>query len=166
MWRIEWKARQTGIFKGILMPHIHIVVIGLPCLTKWRIRKLWQRTLGYNKYINVHSINLVGAAGAAKYISKYVSKPDTLGIVPYVNKRITPGKAWDMTRRPLIPWYDVSICRLLTDDQVAELQQLAVLAIPGYDPRSDGGFSLFGPDNAKVIGYWYGNGIDKGTEVA
>jgi len=163
IWRIEWKPRQTGIFKGLLMPHIHIVVIGLPCLSRWRIQVLWRKTLSYGNYINVHSIDLTGPAGAAKYISKYVSKPDALGIVPYVNKRITPGKAWAMTRREEIPRHRVSVCRILTDDEIEQVQGLAELSRPNYDPRHDGGFVLFGPVNAKIIGYWYGKGIAEPT---
>lgn len=161
IWRIEWKPRLSGVFKGLLMPHIHIVVIGLPALSRWRIQVLWRKALSYDKYINVHSIDLEGAAGAAKYISKYVSKSEALGIVPYVNKRVQPGKAWDMSRRNEIPRHPISICRILTDDEIAEVQQLAVLNRPNYDPTRDGGFVLFGPANAKIIGYWYGKGIAK-----
>jgi len=159
IWRVEWKPRQSGMYEGLLMPHIHYVIIGLPALPKETIRSLWQRTLSYDEYVDVDSKDIYGAEGAAKYISKYVSKPDALGIVPYVNKRVQPGKAWSINRSSSIKRHPITVCRMLTDDEVAEVQQLAVLKMPNYDPTRDGGFTLFGEDTAKIIGYWYGNSL-------
>lgn len=142
------------------MPHIHLIAMGLPTLTKERIRSFWQRTLSYDDYIDTHSKEIYGAEGAAKYISKYMSKPDSLGIVQYHNKRVTPGRAWGINRPNAVLWHPVSVCRELTGDEVAEVQQLAAMKFSWYDPEQDGGFSIFGQETAKILEAWYGNSLD------
>src|ERR1035438_7476440 len=42
-WRIEWKARKSGLHQGKLFPHFHLLTWGLPVRDQWnRFRDLGQ----------------------------------------------------------------------------------------------------------------------------
>jgi hypothetical protein len=149
LWRVEWKERLTGVYKGQMCPHMHLIVFGPGELGTERCRDLWQRTIGENTFTSVDVQPLGDAKKAGIYLSKYAAKlPDQhlLDKVSYLN---TPGRHWGYTKRPGIPLQPLIRFVDLSWACVADLERMQRTYHDDYDCAKDAGFTMLG-DRAKL----------------
>ena len=52
VWRIEWVPRKSGVFKGQMMPHLHILLMQQNYLAWQEVKWMWMNTLG-ERFVNV-----------------------------------------------------------------------------------------------------------------
>lgn len=144
LWRTEWKLRKTGKHVGQLMPHHHLVAFEyeyLPCAT-WNA--WWKQTLGWDDYVNTDVRMLKDGQHAAKYISKYVAKPDADSLVvnAYLNNRV--GRSWGFKRPELIPWAKTESITDLSPDMVRYAHGVACDLWQRLDREEPDSFTLYG----------------------
>lgn len=151
IWRCEWKERLTGVRKGKLAPHLHLIVFGHTYIHHKKINVMWKKAISHKKSVSTHVAAVTGHQGALRYLAKYVSKEHYLDISAYLNNGIQVGRHWGMARRSVIPWAEVVLNHELTSDEVALLQALEETVNPAYDPALAAGFTLLGDEARKWV---------------
>lgn len=85
IWRIEWKARKSGVLAGWFVPHVHFLVYGVKDGREdeigVRFRQLWLRMTGTGSLaardVIMHRDSwkrIDGRKGVLAYVSKYTAK--------------------------------------------------------------------------------------------
>jgi hypothetical protein len=150
-WRIEWKARKSGKWKGQLKPHVHLIVFNVRWFADQDLRSIWRRVLGVNGYLRTEAKRIENERDVARYVAKYIGKQEedrSLVIASYLN---TVGRAWGFHRPELIPWCVRTWDLNCTEDEIALLENAAASKIPYFPTGTRSGFSLFGPIVKKVM---------------
>lgn len=149
-WRVEWIDRKSGSYVGEILPHMHMLWLGMHGVPKEVLRRTWMRIIGAEEKTQVDVRLVRSAEHAAIYAAKYMAKTSDhsiLDYVPYLNKT---GRHHGYSRKSLIP-----MCPAASYDSLT-LPQLECLVAHGAmwlthveldDPRS---FSLFGA-KARVL---------------
>jgi hypothetical protein len=150
LWRTEWKSRQSGALVGQPMPHVHLMLFGVPFINAALIRQWWRTILGHVGPLATDVRKATDGRHAARYIAKYVAKLETvsLDVASYLN-RVT-GRAWGWKRPELVPW---ARCQMIVDVSPALVEEATRLASEvwrGIHPDAPGSFTLFA-DTAKAI---------------
>jgi len=144
VWRVEWVDRKSGERIGEIVPHMHIIVLGCPMISKVRVRHWWQQTIGEKEYADVDIEPLEEGSKAAVYISYYLGKPclsEDLGNLLYLNKC---GRHYGYLRKAGIPRHDVVKLGDLSQEELWIFVKAAARKIPDFDWRNPGSFSLIG----------------------
>jgi hypothetical protein len=150
IWRVEWKPRKSGEFKGRLMPHWHLLFPLLTGLNENSVREWWRKSIEHDEsYLDVDCRQVVGELAAVKYLAKYVSKQQALGILAYHNSGFRFGRHWGITRKSLIPMAPITVCRELTEDEIVAVNQYAHVIWPGWERDLPTGYTLLNPKEAK-----------------
>jgi len=126
IWRIEWKERLSGVFKGLPMPHIHILLATCNYVPWQEVRWMWMNTLG-ERFVNVDVRAVYDPELVITYIAKYIGKEDftTLEYDAYLDS-IPAGRNWGYMRKNLIAQSDRWTGRYFETDDLASLRQYAV----------------------------------------
>jgi len=104
IWRCEFVERKSGINKGKLVPHFHLLILGCMFIPHQVVREAWSKAIGRNDGpLNTDVRRITGALGALKYIAKYVAKAPYLDLGAYLNTACEFGRAWGARNRSLIP---------------------------------------------------------------
>ena len=147
IWRIEWKKRKTGSRVDTLMPHIHMLTIGVPGIRRDDVRKGWRNAIGRQHGPLATDIQWLDDGGAAaRYLGKYVSKSEALDIPSYLNSGIQFGRHWGLNRVNMIPMAEVAYQDTPEDKIMRRVKEVAADRLKGYDVDLSGGFTLFGQD--------------------
>jgi len=144
VWRVEWKPRLSGVNKGKVLPHSHMLIFGSGHLDKEEVRSEWGRVIGKVKWVEVDVQHVPEGEAIACYVSKYCGKEEPPGIldnVPYVNKT---GRHYGYLRRDKIPLHSKKVFLLREKMLIDFLKGKASTIIPGYDTRYCEGFTLLG----------------------
>lgn len=150
IWRVEWKPRKTGRYKNKLMPHWHLLLPTVTALNENVVRDMWRKSIGHDDtYLDVDVRSVTGELGAVKYLAKYVSKQQSLGILAYRNTGFRFGRHWGITRKSLIPMAPITVQRELTEDEILAAKQFAAGLWKHYDFDEGAGFTLLNPQLAK-----------------
>jgi len=151
IWRIEYKRRLTGVFKGKPMPHLHILVMTCDYIPWQEVRWFWQQTIG-ERFVNVDIRAIYDPELALTYLAKYVGKePDsTLENDAYLNS-IPPGRCWGYMRKNLIKKEDKWTGRYFETDDLASLRHYALPNAGELIEQGCGSFTLIG-ERAREVG--------------
>lgn len=149
IWRCEWKARRSGMYKGMIVPHFHLIVCGVRYLPKALVRRWWRIVLGAKGPLCTDVRALKGEEGAARYLAKYLSKSDALDRAAYLNNPYSMGRHWGITRSKLIPRMPIDVDKPINGDELKFAQEEAKKVRQRYDEKIDGGFTIFGDAEAK-----------------
>jgi hypothetical protein len=122
VWRVEWKARQTGSKLGEIFPHFHFIVFDVPFVHRDWISQTWAAMLKVSTAVtHIRKINNLRAAGG--YVSKYLGKADgCLVIGPYLSHEGF-GRQWGIFRKKLIPLYAKLESDVDTDARLLEIKR-------------------------------------------
>jgi hypothetical protein len=104
VWRREWKYQKSGVLKGSLVPHFHLLAwVRRDDRVRMKIMRYWvsltgaSRSAAYNVAGRKKSWQwLDGKKGVLKYVSKYAAKGDEAGVAL--------GRSWGY-------FGDVPICK-------------------------------------------------------
>lgn len=151
LWRKEWKERQSGVFKGQILPHWHLLLFDSAWIDHKDIRKLWSVVIGATGPVATDIREVKTAVQAAYYAAKYASKaPDcSLDNVSYLNSVF--GRAWGFLRKHQIPYYEPTIIRDLSPEEFALAKHLASAQWRGIPRGKEQGFTLFGDCGPAIV---------------
>jgi len=140
IWRIEWKERQTGVFAGFPMPHVHILLANCSYVPWQEVRWMWMNTLG-ERFVNIDVRAVYDPELVITYISKYLGKDEigTLEYDAYIDS-VPCGRSWGYMRKNLIVESDKWTGRYFETDDLASLRHYAV---PGGVELIDAGMCSF-----------------------
>lgn len=150
LWRVEWQARKSGRLKGLLMPHMHLMLFNVPFIPAKDIRHWWRSILHHQGNICTDVQAITDARKAGIYLAKYVSKKDadcSLDIPAYLDSR---GRTYGYRRPDLIPMEAPEEFADLTADEIEWLMEKANNALPWINKEHRGSWFLLG-DKAKGI---------------
>lgn len=119
VWRVEWVERKSGQKEGQVVPHIHLLILGVRFLPWQLIRKWWKRIIGWEGYVRTDVRKASSPRECAKYVAKYLAKaPDSSSLVEKLHISTT-GRFWSITRRKLVPQYPQMGTENLSEEQEA-----------------------------------------------
>lgn len=151
MWKTEWQPRKTGIHKGELRPHYHLMVLDVRYIPYDEVRAWWRHILQVEGYLATDVRRITGPQGAGKYLAKYVSKSSSLDNVLNHNGEKPSGRMWGLTRPSLVPMARVECDRELTAEEVQILQASQQKLKADYDPLLGNGFTGLGKKRKAIL---------------
>jgi hypothetical protein len=162
IWRLEWKPRRSGRYKGYLCPHIHLMIPTVSFIP-WRlVRQWWRQAIGARGVLKSWIRRIDGPDGAARYICKYVSKVPSLDYVSYHNNAVTVGRAWGVLRTRQIPRCPVRLYRVMSPAEIDFVKGLRRWTPPADQWWRDAGFTIFGKDVADQVAEILGSPLATG----
>jgi hypothetical protein len=152
IWRVEWKRRQSGIYIGEYMPHVHVLYVGCPYVHREEIERCWGVATGAGRPVWVDLREAKNVRQCMHYISKYLAKvldSGQLGISAYLNAN-KRGRSWGVYRRNLLPASSIGKARLAPGKVLDDVRKLAHEAWSKVEVYGEAGFTLFGPAVQKI----------------
>jgi hypothetical protein len=144
LWRVEWEPRKSGVLKGQLIQHIHLLMMGVPFIPFDLAEGWWRRIIGSKEPVRIQLTRAKGKEKAALYASKYCAKPADVPFlvnVPYLNKL---GRHWGITRRREVALHTKKSIGDLDLEQIACLRSCAAAMLHFYQLEYDAGFTFLG----------------------
>jgi len=144
IWRVEWVARKSGVNKGIILPHIHLLLFGVPFLDVELIRHRWSTTIGHSDWCSVWVEACKTSKHAALYVAKYCGKVEAA--IPSLDKQpyLNIGRQYGYTRKSLIPLCPNVRIALTSQQVVDDCRIEANHALRDYDLDRDESFTILG----------------------
>lgn len=125
LWRIEWKERKSGDCQGQLAPHIHLIPFGVRFIPWQDVRKWWRSILKVKGPLSTDIRRTNSGEHTARYAAKYSAKEASVGSLDNESYLDMTGRAWNITRRKLIPWAPEHGVAALTPEQLERAMQIA-----------------------------------------
>jgi len=144
VWRTEWQTRRSGEYKGRLMPHHHLMLLGVKYIHYAVVNETWRSILDTSEYVRTDVRAITGSEGCGKYLCKYLAKVPSLVDGAYLDGEGIRGRQWGVMRKELI-----QMCAVEYDDEISEEMYKSMVAthaeLDGRDaPRGYGSFSILG----------------------
>lgn len=76
IWRREYEVRKSGLFKGLIVPHYHMLFFNLPFLPHENLNEMWKGVIKCSGYVRTEIKGLESWRQAFYYASKYLAKPE------------------------------------------------------------------------------------------
>lgn len=152
LWRVEWELRERGRFRGQYMPHVHVILFGVPWLCRQKLRDHWTRAIGSSKESRVHLEEIQNLRKCMYYVSKYIAKLSGLSclVIPsYLNIHLA-GRKWGVYRKHLLPLGDKDYFRTMPGELIEEIRRIARQQWEGVPLNPESGFTVFGPAAEKI----------------
>ncbi len=112
IWRIEYVPRRSGMYKGMHVPHIHLVVNEKGRLEYDRVNAAWGRALGTLDYVRTEVRRAKETRNALAYVAKYCAKPVSSSLVYPTYLSEARGRAWGILRKGDWPFAS-SVCGVI-----------------------------------------------------
>ena len=150
LWRKEWAIRQSGRFKGDLVPHWHAIVFNCGWIGRGPLRDAWRTILRHDGPLCTDVRRAKTGEHAARYTAKYVAKyvHNTLDNGAYLNKAF--GRPWGVTRPELVPQHAKRYVNAIPDHVVQQLRELVADLNPEVKAHGRHGFTLFNAQTAEL----------------
>jgi len=161
LWRIEWKARKSGVLLGTIQPHVHMLVFGVRFIPHQEVRKWWRCALTARGHLATDIRRIRSGKKAVVYVSKYCAKAppiSSLDIAPYLN---TTGRHWGLHRKVLLPYAEKVIIENPDEVEINWLENLAANKLRDFERGKRIGFSLFGDEVKDVAANIIARHVDK-----
>ncbi len=160
LWRIEWKQRLSGRFKGEIMPHYHFLPFKFPWIDRKKIDVWWKNAVGSDLCPRTQIKRMRDEAQVGYYVSKYAAKTDdTVLVNPAYHNRPT-GRDWGVLRKELLPVHEEKEVRVAGTDQLEALRAELVKHWPEANLTGYESFTLLGPLAQKAGKTFFGNFVD------
>lgn len=160
IWRLEWMERKSGPKKNHVMPHFHLLMLGVSWIPYRVTNQLWKATLGYKAYCRTETTAMRSKRGAVYYMAKYAAKLDSsLVHAAYLNIK-QPGRQWGVLRRDSVPMCEKFAGRFPDDLETAQLYEYAKSKLTSELQRSAESFRLFGDAAIEIGQIAHGTGLD------
>ena len=146
LWRVEWKERRTGRWKGRLLPHVHVIYFKAGFLPVKDVGEAWSRAIGYRGRVSVKMNEITSLHMCLMYVSKYLAKlpaERNLDIASYLNTE-PGGRHWGVFRKPLLPISEAVVIRVRPGQLVESIRKLATEAYVRTPQDREAGFCVFG----------------------
>ena len=146
IWRVEWAKRLTGVWKGRLMPHVHVIYFRAGFLPVKDVGAAWARSIGFRGRVDVKMNEITSLHMCLRYVSKYLAKvaaERNLDIASYLNTE-PGGRHWGVFRKPLLPMSETVMVRVKPGPLVESIRRIATEAYAGTPQDMDAGFCVFG----------------------
>lgn len=143
--------RKSGKHVGLLLPHVHLIVFNCRWLDCQVFNALWRGVLHADGYVRTEVQRIENERDVAKYVGKYIGKPEEDRSLVIASKLNTVGRAWGFHRPSGIPWCQRTSEWALTQEEIDLLENAACSKIPYFPRGTRSGFSLFGPIVKKVM---------------
>lgn len=151
LWRIEWKRRKKGRYRGKFLPHFHLIIPNVRYIPKEWVRDKWKQCV-QAKWRAITWIDKLEEEGKhAIYIAKYCAKAPSESVLDHVAYLNTPGRHWGQHRPGLLPQHQPIEFMDLRADVVQRLRDLATANLGYYDQQFDSGFCVFGQKGKKAV---------------
>ena len=151
LWRTEWVPRQSGRFKGYLIPHFHLLCFGAGFLPNETARGWWRKILHEDGPLDTDVRKAPKDASASYYVAKYAAKLLHLDIASYHNKMSLTGRQWGVTRRKQVPMHPVEVSRLFNKEEIEVAKAIGRESFSRYGEYGEGGFTMLGADRAAML---------------
>jgi hypothetical protein len=149
LWRLEWKPRQSGAYRGKFCPHFHLIYPTVKFLDKHKLRQWWRSTLQVKGPLCTDVKALSSEKKHAVYLAKYMAKVPDSPALDYASYLSIGGRHYGYLRKGLIPRCEKKTIIDIPAAAVARLRTIAATAFPWYDLKFDAGFTLLGPTARK-----------------
>ena len=150
IWRCEWVERKSGIHRGNVLPHFHLIIFDVQYLPWAKVRSEWCSTIGAHGYVRTETKRLRSKKDHGVYVAKYAAKlPDSSSLVNVSYSRID-GKHWGYHRGKGLPRYNGWYFEDISLANVQVLRDIADSELPWYDIAADAGFCLIGTIGEKL----------------
>lgn len=161
LWRLEWKARQSGKHRGIILPHFHLLAFNVANVPHKVIREWWRTILGHEGPLATDIRGYTNAEKAAVYAAKYASKGEELPSLDYGAYLNICGRSYGYLRKGLIPLADKIVVNDLSDREIRYLMRAASERLEWVRPGTVEGFSLLGEYAVDVAKNLFRISLDK-----
>lgn len=146
LWRVEWKERRSGRWKGRLLPHVHVIYFKAGFLPVRQVGDAWAKALGFRGRVSVKMNEITSLHMCLMYVSKYLAKvaaERNLDIASYLNTS-PGGRHWGIFRKPLLPMSETVLVRVKPGPLVESIRKLATEAYSRTPQDTEAGFCVFG----------------------
>jgi len=150
LWRVEWLPRQTGVNRGKVYPHFHLIIPGIRYINWMTIRAAWGRAIGHRGKLVTHVQRLSDSTMHRVYIAKYCAKLPELSSLVHGTYSNIDGRHWGVHRRNLVPMHKKVVYDGLSEACVNELQTIGREKFAWYGEYAELGFSMFGKLGAEM----------------
>lgn len=144
LWRCEWVPRKSGIYRGILLPHYHLILFSVRFIPYKEINLWWKQALGQTGTVMTDVDSLGTKNLHAIYIAKYAAKVSPISLSMTHIAKMIDGRHWGVFRRSQLPLAKKRFFTNISLDTVDHLRNVARESLPWYDKEFDGGFCLIG----------------------
>jgi hypothetical protein len=144
LWRLEWKQRKSGKYRGIVLPHFHLLAFGVSWVPKEEVRRWWRTILNHEGNLSTHVRGYDSGENAAIYAAKYAAKNELLNTLDYHAQLNIEGRSYGYFRKAKIPLCKKLVLDGLRDGEIKYLMRAAAERLPWVDPRGVEGFTLLG----------------------
>ncbi len=121
LWRIEFKERMSGVSRGLIAPHFHLLVYGASYrdLLGW-VPKAWWSVVGSGNVDHLRAgtrvEHIYSWGGIMRYVGKYIAKEEDY-------PPGWQGRVWGIIGRASLPWA-VEVIVSLTGEESIKLVRL------------------------------------------
>ena len=150
IWRIEQEIRKSGKRKGEVMPHLHLLLFGIPRIPYRIINDAWQRAIGWNEYVRTDICRAKNGVMAAKYCAKYCAKEVSASLVNKTYLNTYTGRQWGVLRSELLPLAKKEVYLVKLSDVVRDIRFEGTRRRPRKDLVESQSFTLLGEDAKEV----------------
>lgn len=153
IWRTEFVPRRSGRYKGMLLPHLHLLVFGVTFVPWQTVRQFWKEVIHKKGYCRTEIKRATSPKMAGFYVAKYMSKTtDSPSLVnsSYLN---THGRAYGYHRPGKIPQFSETWISNPSIEQIQALLDYAKDCLPWLNRQHQSSYTLLGryADHAKQI---------------
>lgn len=144
LWRCEWVERKSGIYRGKLLPHYHLILFGVRFIPYQEINLWWKEALHQDGIVMTDVDHLGNEQLHSIYIAKYCAKVSPISLSMSHISDFVGGRHWGYFRRSKLPLAETKYFSNIGLDTVHQLRSVAKECLPWYDMELDGGFCLIG----------------------
>lgn len=144
IWRLERVRRRSGHHAGEMMPHWHMILLGIGFFPYREFRVAWQEVIDYPHPVSIQFDPIVNGKAATCYIQKYVAKEAEHYSLDSGAHLPQEGRHYGYLRKGLIPREAVRWYGQLTEEQSYELLATVSEDCQWIEPDKLRGFTLFG----------------------
>lgn len=160
LWRCEWQRRKTGAKKGLIVPHFHLLCMGIRFVPHQSVREWWRGILAVKGPLATDVRGITGKEGCGRYLAKYLSKSTSLDNGAYLNKPWMNGRHWGMTRVKDIPWFPIERNDEITAEEFRRAKEAFEAENAWASAGFGGSFTVLGEDRKRQFLEKWLQGLD------
>jgi hypothetical protein len=151
IWRTEYEPRKSGANQGVIVPHLHFLLIRESFVCHKVVRKIWRKILKVHGPLSTDVRAAKNGELASFYIAKYMSKVHSLLSLDNCAYLNTHGRHWGTIRKQFIPICPHEVLDGLDEDEIAFLIATGQQRLPWVDMTLPHTFSLLGKNATEIL---------------
>lgn len=160
LWRVEYAERKSGEMVGTVMPHWHMLILGVEYVPYQLVNEWWRKSIGREGYVRTDVRAVTNDGGVRRYLAKYLSKDATSNSLVRATYHNIRGRHWGVLREEEIPVHPRIRIERLTEEQIDAVYMIAEEQMKNVDSRCKTSFTAMDQLADDIREYLRGIGLD------